>query len=308
MSIVGNKAFEDGVQFAWDSTSIKTIEACMYKYKLSQIDGWQSREKSMHLRFGGHYATALEHYHKHIAYGSDHETAMKAVLAEALRDTWDPPTEDDPQGGPWDTGDPNKNRANLIRTIGWYLEEYKDDNMPVLKLHDGKPMVEYSFALPVDNDIVFSGHFDRGVEFQDMPWVQDQKTTKATVTSYYFDQYSPDTQMSMYTFAGQAVYGHPMGGVIIDAAQIAVGFSRFLRGFTYRTKSQLNEWYDHTMSRILEAQRMTRENHFPMNPASCSNYGGCPFRRVCSKSPEVRENFLRADFVQGPTWDPLTPR
>jgi hypothetical protein len=172
----------------------------------------------------------------------------------------------------------------------------------------GKPAVEYSFSLNVDDGIVFSGHMDRLVEYNGSLMVQDQKTTKSTLSPYYFDQYSPDTQMSMYSFAGSMVYNSPVKGVVIDAAQIAVGFTRFERGLTFRTADQLNEWYDDAMWHVNQIRQATRDNHFPMNPASCGNFGGCEFRRICSLSPMVRGQFLAGNFQQGPRWDPLERR
>jgi hypothetical protein len=62
------------------------------------------------------------------------------------------------------------------------------------------------------------------------------------------------------------------------------------------------------MLTIARAQAATRNNYFPLNPSSCSNYGGCEFRHICSKAPGIRENFLKGDFVQGKRWDPLETR
>ena len=45
-----------------------------------------------------------------------------------------------------------------------------------------------------------------------------------------------------------------------------------------------------------------------MNPSSCGNYGGCEFRHICSKSPQVREMFLKGDFSKGAVWNPLERR
>jgi hypothetical protein len=44
-----------------------------------------------------------------------------------------------------------------------------------------------------------------------------------------------------------------------------------------------------------------------MNLSACGNYGGCPFRELCSRSPKVRENFLKSDYVDH-NWDPLKAR
>jgi hypothetical protein len=95
---------------------------------------------------------------------------------------------------------------------------------------------------------------------------------------------------------------------MIDAAQIAVGFTRFERGFSFQDDARLNEWYDDAMGFILTAVEATKNNHFPRNRSSCNKYGGCEFREVCSKSPHVREQFLKADFVQAERWDPLSSR
>lgn len=328
-----NQSFDAaGLQYVWDSTSLKLADECMQKYYYKMIEGWDNPRKSHHLRFGIHYATALEHFHKHLADGMPRNEAVAAVVYEALCDTWDRPvceickgdgTTDEEQGGtttclecggkgvlgqPWTSGDPNKNRENLIRSIIWYLDHFEEDPVSTVILADGKPAVEHSFTLPVDNGIYFAGHLDRLGEYSSKNYVTDNKTTGATLSSYYFNQFSPDMQMSMYTFAGKAIFGIPVSGVIIDAAQIAVGFTRFERGFTFRTEAQLNEWYDDTMYLIETARRLTAENHFPKKLTSCGNYGGCEFRAVCARSPEVRKNFLEADFKQGWVWDPLQRR
>lgn len=335
------KSFDEkGLQFAWDSTSIKLASECMRKYYYKMIVGWQPETTSVHLRFGAAYATALEHYHKHVALGMDRTEAICEVVHEALIATWDHITCEDcggegetleaydaggrhgertvacetcngngKYGGQaWDGGHNLKTRGNLIRTIVWYLEQFEDDAVKTIILSDGKPAVEYSFKLPVDNDIIFCGHLDRLGEYSHDPYVQDQKTTGTTISARYFEGYSPDIQMSMYTFAGKAIFGVPVKGVIIDAAQIAVGFSRFERGFTFRTDDQLNEWYDQTMAKIEEARSMTAEQFFPMNATACGNYGGCEFRDICSRSPQVREQFLKGKFVKGPRWDPIVSR
>ncbi len=200
-----------------------------------------------------------------------------------------------------------KTRGNLIRSIVWYIDHFAEDTMPIIQLSDG-PAVELSFTLEVDDGLVFSGHLDRLVTYGEDPYVMDQKTTGSTITPRFFEQFKPDTQMSMYSFAGKMILGTPVKGVIIDGAQIAVGFTRFERGFTFRTDGELNEWYDSAMYHIEQARNATREMNFPMNTASCGNYGGCPFRSVCARSPEHRRQFLKADFVQGKPLDPLEQR
>lgn len=317
-----NKSFKDGLQFVWDSTSLKVAEECYQKYYYKMIEGWDNPRKSYHLRFGMHYATALEHYYKHRALGMNTHEALELVVNECLCDTWDRPTYEGVtdqnsaaielamvEGGtPWQSGDPNKNRENLIRSIIWYVDSFEDEAIKVVMLEGNKPAVEHSFTLDVHDGIFFAGHIDRLVEYSGHTYVMDQKTTGATLSQYYFNQFSPDMQMSMYTFAGKAIFNIPVKGVIIDAAQIAVGFTRFERGFTFRTEAQLHEWYDDTMHLIEDIRKHTAEMYFPKKLSSCGNFGGCEFRAVCARSPEVRRNFLAAEFKPGWVWDPLQRR
>ena len=135
----------------------------------------------------------------------------------------------------------------------------------------------------------------------------DRKTSSTTIGSYYFDQYDPDNQMSLYTLATKVIYQTPVRGVIIDAAQIAVGFTRFSRGFTFRTESQINEWLDNTRQWLRLAEAFAQADFWPMNDKSCHQYGGCVFRSICSKAPEVRQKFLESNFVRRP-WNPLESR
>lgn len=307
---------------------------CPRKYFYKMMQNWTPREVSPHLLFGGWYATALEHYYKYVTEGKTSDEALEAVVKETLISTWtyrtEPSVEGDinyphgvniikdkdgnRQGYPWVSSDGNKTRENLIRTIIWYVEEFKDDeNTPVVILSDGKPAVEYSFRIELAPDIIYCGHLDRLVDYGGDNYIMDQKTTKSTISDYYFKQFNPDQQMSGYTFAGQIIFGIPVKGVIIDAAQIAIGFSRFTRSFTSRTNAQLEEWRLNTIHYLQFAQSCAEkgqdEKNFPMNLESCSNYGGCEYRDVCSKNPGIREQFLKGKFNQDTNmWDPLKQR
>ena len=178
------------------------------------------------------------------------------------------------------------------------MDQFEDDALKTITLADGSPAVELMFTLDLGNGLVLRGKLDRLVDYAGDTYVLDQKTTGTTITPRYFEGWSPDTQMSAYTFAGQALYKLPIKGVILDAAQIAVGFTRFERGFVFRSSAQLEEWYKSALYHIEAARSATREGYFPQRFSSCGNFGGCEFRGVCSRSPEVREQFLKADFVK----------
>lgn len=303
------------IQFAWDSTSLGWLKTCPRLYQYSMIDQWRAKGKSVHLDFGGWYHSALEAYDKVKAAGGDHETALREVVTWLMRVTWI-------DGRPWESEHNLKTRETLVRTVIWYLEQFAEDTCETVILANGKPAVELSFRLEMDwgpaqiaaerddgsaQPYVLSGHLDRVVKFQENYYVMDRKTSSTTIGSYYFDQYDPDNQMSLYSMAARVIYKTPVRGVIIDAAQIAVGFSRFARGFTFRTEAQIEEWLNETKHWLRLAEGFATVGHWPMNDKSCHQYGGCVFRKVCSKSPEVRQRFLETDFVKK-EWNPLEAR
>jgi hypothetical protein len=300
---------DDGTFFAWDSTMLKSAEKCLRYFQYKMIAGWQPGRKSVHLLFGGHYAKALERYHRLRAEGVSLDEALESVVLDCLTDTWEITGSRDgvPIGRPWDSMDSSKTRETLIRSIIWYIDEFADDPL-VTVVHDGKAAAEYSFTFGVDDDIFLCGHLDRVVQYGDDFYVADNKTTSGIINDRYFEQFSPDTQFSLYTFVGQGIFKLPIKGVVVDAAQILVGGTKFSRGFSFRTTEQLNEWYDGAMSLIETVNHAVKEDHFPMNPSSCGNYGGCEFRHICSRSPSQREQFLRGDFSRGSVWNPLERR
>ena len=47
-----NKSFKDGIQHAWDATSLSLAQACLRKYYYKMVEGWRPNTYSDHLRFG----------------------------------------------------------------------------------------------------------------------------------------------------------------------------------------------------------------------------------------------------------------
>ena len=170
----------------------------------------------------------------------------------------------------------------------WYIEHFgsPDDNAPqTYHLVDGKPAVELSFSFELSSTTILCGHLDQVVEFQGDKFVMDQKTTGSALSTYYFTQFDLDNQMSCYSLAGSVILDTPVKGVIIDAAQIGVNFTRFARGFTFRNKAQLAEWTQNVNDVIMRMHQYHDQDFYPMNLSACGNYGGCPFAQICKTSP-----------------------
>lgn len=330
--LTANRAsFDNGVQTAWDATSLDLAQTCMRKYYYANILGIKPKQKSVHLIFGGIYASALETFYKARAAGQAIDDALIEAVHLAMIESWQYKTCEDCNGrglivethhckacdgtgkigfGPVLFEDSNKTRVALIRTIVWYIEQFGEedqDGITTYHLQSGEAAVELSFRLDFATDILYCGHLDRVVEYGDDLYVMDQKTTKTTLSNYYFRGFDISNQMSGYTFAGKAVLHSPVSGVIIDAAQILVNSTHFDRGVTTRSKDQLEEWFESTVALIEQFQLMSERELFPMNPNSCGNYGGCPYRNLCAVSPKVRKNYIKSDFTSH-SWDPIKPR
>lgn len=311
------------IQYAWDSTSLGWLKKCPRLYRYQMVEGWRPKTSSVHLRFGILYHQGLELYDRHRAEGVGHEESLIAIVGWLLEATWD-------AEGPWDTGLTDKNRFTLIRSVVWYLDQFGEaDPAQTVVLANGKPAVELSFKMELDwgpaaavevthrehpgyqapeeasQPYLLCGHLDRIVSFLGGTYVMDRKTTKTTISQYYFDSFEPSNQMTLYTIAAKVIFETPVRGVIIDGAQIAVGFTRFARGFTYRTDAQIEEWLADLSFWLNAAEHYATSGNWPMNDTACF---GCAFRNICSKDPSVRQNFLESDFTQEDPWNPLRSR
>lgn len=308
------------IQFAWDSSSLGLFKTCPRLYQYTMIDGWAPRGESIHLRFGIEYHSALEAYSHSRANGVKHEDAIHDTVREILTRTADWVVDESTKAGKY------KNRRNLIGLVVDYLDHFVDDPCETYIKSDGTPAVELSFRFELDwgpsgigNNLhedpqpyILCGHLDRVVSFNSGLYVMDHKTTTTTPGSYYFDQYEPNNQMSLYTLGGHMVLHEPIRGVIIRAAQILLTEpNRFVQGFTYRTPDQVDEWLCDLRIHLNNAEAMAEANYWPMNDTACDKFGGCRFRGICSKSPEIREKFLAADFNKlepEDRWNPLDSR
>jgi hypothetical protein len=300
---------EEGIQFAWDSTSLGTLKECPRKYDLSIVQGWRPKRKSVHLSFGTHIHSAVERLKTYAQSNIPDEEALEAVVYLALEESRGM----EPHG--------NKSRETLISSIIDYADHFNAmDATPTMALTDGTPAVELSFRIPLKIDerralipaVTFCGHIDRIVDIGGFPYVTDIKTTRNTLgdnksTTKFFQGFNPDNQFSGYVFAAREVYNIPVRGVMIEGIQIAKTFTRFERAISHRTSAQIDEWREGLEYWVGQAAQFTRANYWPMNERSCDKYGGCQFRPICSRDPAVRQRFLETDY-EIEKWNPLKPR
>jgi PD-(D/E)XK nuclease superfamily len=316
------------IQVAWDSTSLGWLKSCPRLYQYIMIEGWSPSGESVHLRFGQEYHHALQDYDLLRASGIKHNDAVHDTVRELLVRTSD-----------FDPDHKVKTRNSLVRSVIWYLDQFQREQTTTHILANGKPAVELSFRFELEwgpasadkgwvgnetekhnlgQPYILCGHIDRVVSFNGDLFVLDHKTTTSAPGEWFYSQFTPDNQMSLYSFAGQIVLNAPVRGVIIDAAQIKEDESAFGRGFTYRTPAQIAEWVQDLRYWLTLAEQYATANYWPMNDKSCGHYRsereertGCPFREICGKDPSVRETFLKTQFTklkEDEKWNPLRSR
>jgi hypothetical protein len=297
-----------GLQTIIDQTSLGEFKECPRKYYYRIIMGWVPRTQSPHLMFGHLMHSGCEKYEHAKAQGQDHQSSVRAAVRHVL-------------SSGWDSENREKNRYTLVRTLVWYLDSFGEkDKLETIILANHKPAVELTFSFnPKDFEtgqelkaltgehIHFAGHLDRMVMYQDEPFVCDRKTTRGTLGPTYFMQYTPDNQFSMYALGAKFAYDVRVKGVICDAAQVKVTFSKFERGIIYRTEAQLREWYHDAVFWVNLMGQMAEQKRWPQNDKACHYYGGCPYRAVCGRTSPAREAWLELDYVKS-TWDPSQPR
>jgi len=308
------------LQLAWDSTSLGELKRCPQRYKYTIIDGYTTGEPSDDLIFGIIFHSATELYEHRKSQGLEHDLCVIDAVRHCIVQSWD-----FENNRPLLTGDePNKTRETLIRTVIWYLDNYKDENIKTHILQNGRAAVEVSFRLNLEADdgdegrfrtmttdepFLLCGHLDKIAEWNDQLWIMDKKTTKYELDSYYFRQYYPDNQMSLYDIAGAIIMDRPIEGVIVDAAQVLVGGSRFRRELIHRDEHQRNDWLKDLTMWLHMAEIFATANHWPQNEKGCG-FGKmtCVFRGVCSSDPRMRQQLLDSNFVKREFWNPLKPR
>lgn len=303
-----NLSFSGLHQIAWDSTSMGALKTCPQLYFYTIVQGWAPRAESVHLTFGLIFHAAIERYDHALAEGQSHEDATLIALAYTLETTWNKAL-----GRPWLSDDKYKNRWTLVRTVVWYLDQFQNDPLETIILTNGRPAVELSaraqigYVTAEGQPYLLCGHLDRLATLQGDTFIVDKKTSKSTLTPSFFEKFSPDNQFSTYATLARIAYATPVKGLIVDAAQVAIDFSRFGRQLIPRPEEVLDEWLVDLGWWLRQAEDFAKAGYWPKNDKSCNQYGGCPFREICSKSPVVREQWLEMGFVRR-RWDPLVAR
>jgi hypothetical protein len=225
--------------FVFDNSSLEKLQSCPYEYYLSQ---WRRRittENRAGLNFGSACHSVLKY--RYLNCGNQpclwplHGDVIKAILEQHFLLNPEPPSD----------------YRNLNLATEWaaaYNNIYKTETFEILKLKDGKPMIERSFMRPfayiknsklyglfsiynVNYDIIawvksikasgaipvfFSGRIDMGITDGTADWVLDHKSAYQFGSNFHADMLS-SPQFIGYAWEFKYYFGRLPKGYIINA-------------------------------------------------------------------------------------------
>lgn len=307
-----------------DSTRIRTW-TCKRKFYYSHVRALEPRGATpVDLVFGDAVHRGLEAWEKRVARGEPN------ALEETLEEFW-------VETQAWDEGVmlPPKDRAGLFRLLTWYVEQFPSEDDPVRPLSissDGRLATEVPFRVSLEFlaeklgvKLPYLGHWpeppklvgrlDGLVSAPSGNWIRDRKSSRKHLSGFYFDQYAPNIQFSIYDMVGQALLPElALRGVMLEAMQVGVNFARFARVEFERFPGQAAETLV-AVARVfremswagLGSTEELRVEDFPLNESACMLGGrGCEFRALCNSHPALREDEIKRLYqTREIPWDPL---
>lgn len=163
--------------------------------------------------------------------------------------------------------------------------------------------VEKNFIITISPDILYQGILDLIVYFAMNGKVvtMDHKTTSAL---YNFGaKFTPGHQMTGYiigckTFMDDVADEACINGIMTARRKEGIkpeDFQRFPN--VHRDDEELGEFLNNTIATVDRMHHDLERGYFPMHTASCNDFGGCPYKQVCTARPSLRDTVLNTMYV-----------
>jgi len=290
----------------WDNSMRSAFVSCPQAFYWEYMRHLKTLSPSIHLHAGKAWASALEMMR--LVFYRDKEPmelAMAAGLETLITEYGDFPCP--PHVA--------KSLPRMLEAFTYYCQAFPLDADPVQPYwgHNG-PMVEFSFALPLDIEdealrhpdtgepILYSGRADMVATYAGALSIYDDKTT-SQLGAQWSGQWDRRSQFSGYAWAAQQM-GLNVSQIIVRGIAIKKTSIDHAQAITVRTKEHIAEWHKQVKRDIKRAIACYTEGYWDKDLAeSCSGYGGCIFKQPCgAKDPEP---WLTSNF-QIREWNPVT--
>lgn len=306
-----------------NSSSLDVIQTCMRKSKLQLLDGWLPIDDHPAKIFGSAWHKAMEVYYtgsieerilpelaqmELMSYGHKIEKEEEDLCLRATRAFIEraQPLKALPETD-------KRSIQNGVWILHHYFKSFLADPYVAFVDKDG-PFIErgFEFRLCESDDLVIYcfGTIDfvlRDVR-DDSLVPGDHKTTSFLnfQGASYYDRAKPNHQYTLYNAAVEEVFGIKSQNFMINEIEVKAkpktvrgqppNFPRQITPRSNEDYAELAEVLIYYVHRYLEG---IKTGIWPLGPVgSCTAYGSCTYRQVCSSPIGLRDNILNAKFLR----------
>lgn len=288
----------------WDNTMRSAFVTCPRKMLWEYMEHFKSPFPSIHLHAGGAWAKALET--TRMAYYAEEKSPIeaKSLGFDALITEYG------------DFECPShiaKSLDRMIEAFSYYWAAFplETDAVQPYFTKSGKPMVEFSFALPLDMErlrhpetgdpILYAGRADMVATYAGAVSIYDDKTTSA-LGDAWAKQWNRRAQFTGYAWAALA-FDIPVSQIIVRGIAILKTMIKHAECITVRTPHNIAEWHEQCVRDILRAIEAWKSGYWDVNLSdACSSFGGCQFQQPCMSNNPLP--WLEGQFVRK-IWNPV---
>jgi len=309
-----------------DSTKLRAWMQCRKKYAYAHLAHLESKNATaIDLVFGSLVHESLEMFENQMLSGLEKDDALQVALTHMHE-----------HSKAWESDlafveESRKNRKSAIRLLIWYAEQYHPDGLntsikpvvnempfrvPLVDLVAASPFAQKINMVGIPRNVIVGGRFDSFIEGPSRGeyWVRERKTTGMALTNHYWARYSPDIQISLYTWVEKVLFPElNLKGVLLEAFQIGTNFIRMAR-------KEIPRWPEQSLETAQSVVACARDmlghgllgagphspDRFLMSEGSCMAGGmPCSFQKICNEHPLLRKELIEQQFKQRTPWNPL---
>ncbi len=282
-----------------DSTMLASFRGCPRQMCNAYVLNLRPPGESIHLIAGAAFAAGCEAARR--AYFAEgvpaKEALLKGLAALSL------------QYGDVDPAEKHRNKSwhRVAAAFEAYFDRFPlEESMPPFILN-GKPCIEFSFAIPLDiphpetgDPLILAGRTDMIGERNGCPWLVDEKTS-SQLGETWSKKWDLRAQFANYAWACRE-HGINLAGCIIRGVGLYVDGCAFSEAIIYHPDWVIDRWYRQTVRDIKRAIQCWNEGYWDFQFGdSCTAYGGCAYQELCKR--QRPEEWLHLYEVH--KWNPL---
>ncbi len=305
----------------WDMSRLAQYAKDPLTFYWKYYKGLREGGQSWSLTWGTLYHEATAFFEKRVFAGEDRESALRETIRRAVpaaikhRIPMGRFRNDEGEWVPM-TGDAAKLSVYaLVRALIWFEAEYRAQPFPPICLADGTPALEFNAVMPLDmkaptgEDYLVVVNIDKIATDDDgAQFAVERKTTKNTLDAKFFSRYDPSFQTYTYDLVCSTIFPHSrLRGVVVEACQTAVEFTRFDRHPIIRPQGAREHWLKVIKYWIKRAEADAMGDLWSTAINTEATFDN-EYRRIQRRDPKVWPALLAVDLNEDELWNPMVRR